>query len=70
MLKKVGRVRERRAGRWRFTQRDADGREFAFHGVNHEVHAPERIIGTLAFEGLPEPGHERLDEILQALPGR
>ena len=28
-----------------------------FHGVNHEVNAPERIIGTFEFEGLPEKGH-------------
>ncbi|MGZ4948491.1 MAG: SRPBCC domain-containing protein, partial [Halobacteriota archaeon] len=28
-----------------------------FHGVNHEVLPPERIIDTFEFEGLPETGH-------------
>lgn len=44
-------------GSWRYIQRDKEGNEFAFHGVNHEVLAPERIIGTFEFEGLPESGH-------------
>lgn len=38
-------------------QRDANGNEYAFHGVNHEVLPPERIIGTFEFEGLPGKGH-------------
>lgn len=50
-------------GRWRYIQRDVEGNEFAFHGVNHEVTPPERIIGTFEFEGLPERGHV----ILQAV---
>jgi hypothetical protein len=28
--------------------KDEKGNKFAFHGVYHEVLAPERIIGTLA----------------------
>jgi uncharacterized protein YndB with AHSA1/START domain len=44
-------------GSWRYIQKDPEGNEFAFHGVNHEVLAPERIIGTFEFEGLPEKGH-------------
>lgn len=44
-------------GSWRYIQKDPEGNEFAFHGVNHEVLAPERIIGTFEFEGLPETGH-------------
>ena len=44
----------RNGGAWRYIQKDADGNEYAFHGVNHEVLAPERIIGTFEFEGLPE----------------
>jgi uncharacterized protein YndB with AHSA1/START domain len=44
-------------GSWRYIQKDEEGNEFAFHGVNHEVLAPERIIGTFEFEGLPEGGH-------------
>lgn len=46
----------RDGGSWRYVQKDQDGNEFAFHGVNHEVTAPERIIGTFEFEGLPEKG--------------
>jgi uncharacterized protein YndB with AHSA1/START domain len=48
-------------GSWRYTQKDKDGNEFAFHGVNHEVKAPERIIGTFEFDGLPESGHVILE---------
>jgi uncharacterized protein YndB with AHSA1/START domain len=57
-------------GSWRAVQKDKDGHEFAFHGVNHEVLAPERIIGTFEFEGLPEAGHVVLETTrLEALPG-
>lgn len=47
----------RNGGSWRYIQKDPGGKEFAFHGVNHEVLPPERIIGTFEFEGLPEKGH-------------
>jgi uncharacterized protein YndB with AHSA1/START domain len=40
-------------GRWRYIHKDQQGNEFGFHGVNHEVLPPERIIGTFEFEGLP-----------------
>lgn len=57
-------------GRWRFIQKDKDGNEFGFHGVNHDVTAPERIIGTFEFEGLPESGHVILETTkFEALPG-
>jgi uncharacterized protein YndB with AHSA1/START domain len=57
-------------GRWRFIQKDQDANEFAFHGVNHEVLAPERIIGTFEFDGLPEAGHVLLETVrFEALPG-
>jgi uncharacterized protein YndB with AHSA1/START domain len=57
-------------GRYRFIQKDKDGNEFAFHGVTHEVTAPERIIGTFEFEGLPEPGHVTLETTrFETLPG-
>src|SRR5436190_17896797 len=39
-------------GRWRAVQKDKDGHEFALHGVNHEILAPERIIVTFEYEGL------------------
>ena len=48
-------------GSWRYVQKDEEGNEFAFHGVNHEVKAPERIIDTFEFEGLPESGHVILE---------
>ena len=57
-------------GRWRCIQKDSDGNEFGFHGVNHEVLAPERLIGTFEFEGLPESGHVLLGTTRFAeLPG-
>ena len=57
-------------GRYRFIQKDKEGNEFAFHGVTHEVTAPERIIGTFEFEGLPEAGHVILETTrFEALPG-
>ncbi len=57
-------------GSWRYIQKDPQGNEFAFHGVNHEVLAPERIIGTFEFEGLPETGHVILQTAkFEELPG-
>lgn len=44
-------------GSWRYISKDQDGNEYAFHGVNHEVAFPERLITTFEFEGLPEKGH-------------
>ena len=57
-------------GKYRFIQKDQDGNEFSFHGVTHEVLAPERIIGTFEFDGLPETGHVILETTrFEALPG-
>ena len=57
-------------GKWRFVQHDANGKEFAFHGVYHEIAPPERIIDTFEFEGLPEKGHVSLETLkLESLPG-
>lgn len=57
-------------GTWRFVQKDPNGNEFRFHGVNHEVTVPERIIGTFEFDGLPDSGHVLLETtIFEALPG-
>jgi uncharacterized protein YndB with AHSA1/START domain len=54
----------------RFVQHDADGKDFAFHGVYHEVTAPKRIIDTFEFEGLSEKGHVILETVrLEVLPG-
>jgi len=60
----------RNGGSWRYIQKDAEGNEYAFHGVNHEVLSPERIIGTFEFEGLPEKGHVILETArFEELPG-
>ena len=60
----------RPGGQWRFIQRNDQGNEFAFHGVYHEVLAPERVIDTFEFEGLPETGHVTLETIrFEELPG-
>ncbi len=57
-------------GRWRYTHRDQDGNEYGFHGVYHEVTAPERLVDTFEFEGLPEAGHVSLETArFEALPG-
>lgn len=50
-------------GKWRFAQVDDDGNEYAFNGVYHEVTAPERLIQTFEFEGLPERGHVTLERM-------
>jgi len=58
-------------GSWRYIHKDEKGHEFGFHGVNHEVTFPERIIGTFEFEGLPERGHVSLETVrFEELPGR
>lgn len=57
-------------GSWRYLNRDEHGNVYAFHCVNHEVTAPERIIGTFEFEGLPERSHVILETpVFAALPG-
>ena len=59
----------RPGGAWRFINRDADGTEYAFHGVYHEVSPPERIVQTMEFE--PEAGSIVLEILtLEDLGGR
>ncbi len=66
----VDKMDVRPGGEWRFINRDAEGKAYAFHGVYHEVLAPERIIDTFEFEGLPETGHVTLETMkLEQLPG-
>ena len=66
----VDKMDVRPGGQWRFINRDAQGNEYAFHGVYHEVLAPERIIDTFEFEGVPETGHVALETMrLEELPG-
>jgi len=49
----------RPGGRWRFINRGSDGQEFGFHGVYHSIEAPERMVQTTEFEGVP--GHVGLE---------
>ncbi len=48
-------------GSYRYVQSLPNGMEFGFNGVCHEHIAPERIIQTFEFEGLPEKGHVVLE---------
>jgi uncharacterized protein YndB with AHSA1/START domain len=56
---KVDRMDFHRGGSWRYVQRDAQGKEYAFHGVYHDVVSPERYVNTSEFEGMP--GHVTLE---------
>jgi uncharacterized protein YndB with AHSA1/START domain len=51
----------RPGGRWRYVERADDGTEHAFHGVYHEIAAPERIVYTFEYEG--RPGHAVLETV-------
>src|SRR5689334_1131425 len=51
---KIDKFNAKSGGNWRYTSSDSKGNEFGFHGVLHEVLAPERIIQTFEFENLPE----------------
>lgn len=57
----VDRMDARDGGAWRFVQHDNEGNEYAFHGVYHAVHAPESLVYTFEFEGMP--GHVILETI-------
>jgi uncharacterized protein YndB with AHSA1/START domain len=57
----VVKMEARPGGLWRFVQRDKKGNEFAFHGVHHDSVAPERIVATFEFEGVP--GHVLLQTV-------
>lgn len=57
-------------GEYRYINKDRQGNAFSFYGVFHEVSAPERLIQTFEFEGLPERGHVGLATLrFDALPG-
>jgi uncharacterized protein YndB with AHSA1/START domain len=40
-------------GAWRFVERNADGSEAGFRGIYREVVAPERLVFTFEWEGMP-----------------
>src|SRR5258708_2813975 len=56
MTMKIDKWEMQDGGSYKYTH-ERDGHTYAFFGVNHETHAPERIIGTFEFDGLPERGH-------------
>jgi len=43
----------RTGGMWRFAMRNEDGSETVFRGVFREVSAPERIVQTFEWDGMP-----------------
>ena len=46
---------------WRVAEKAPDGEVYAFHGVHHDVRAPEQIVRTFEFEGYP--GHVSLETL-------
>ncbi|MCC7557017.1 MAG: SRPBCC family protein [Methanoculleus marisnigri] len=63
----VEKMDARPGGTWRVVQRDAEGNEYAFHGVYHEA-TPERIVDTFEYEAMP--GHVLLEtQTLEDLGG-
>jgi uncharacterized protein YndB with AHSA1/START domain len=57
----VDKMEMRPGGLWRYIQHDAEGQEYAFHGVYHQISAPERLVFTFEFEGMP--GHVLLETV-------
>ena len=56
-------------GSYKYTH-ERDGQKYTIFGVNHEVRAPERIISTYEFDGLPERGHVIMRKTsFEELPG-
>jgi uncharacterized protein YndB with AHSA1/START domain len=59
----------RPGGVWRFINRDTEGNDFRFHGVFHDITAPERVVQTFEYEGAP--GHVSLETAtLEDVDGR
>jgi len=66
---KFEKLEPKNGGSYRFINEDEKGIKYAFHGVYHEVLAPQRIIGTFEYEGLPEKGHVSLEiTLFEELP--
>jgi uncharacterized protein YndB with AHSA1/START domain len=57
----VDKMDVRMGGLWRYLHRDAQGREDVFRGVYHEISAPERLVFTFEWEGMP--GHIVLETV-------
>ncbi len=52
----------RPGGSWRFVVRNPDGTETGFRGTYREVTAPERIVRTFEWEGMP--GHVLVETVV------
>lgn len=66
----IDKLDNRTGGSYRFFHCDAGGNKYGFNGVIHEIAAPERLIRTFEFEGLPERGHVSLEiALFEALAG-
>lgn len=59
----------RTGGSYRYRHVDADGSEYAFRGVFHEVRPHDRIVQTFTFEGMPD-GVSLEKAIFEDLGGR
>jgi uncharacterized protein YndB with AHSA1/START domain len=59
---RVDQMDVRVGGLWRYIQKDAEGQEYAFHGVYQEVEPPRRLTYTFEFE--PLAGHIASETIL------
>ena len=57
----VDEMEVRPGGKWRYVQHDPEGGEYSFHGVYHDITAPERLVFTFEYEG--EPGHVLLETV-------
>lgn len=57
----VDKMEVKPGGTWRYVQRDNEGNEYGFRGVYHTTIAPERLVYTFEFEGMP--GHVLLETI-------
>jgi uncharacterized protein YndB with AHSA1/START domain len=49
----IDRLEVRDGGMWRYRHREADGVEFAFHGVFHGAPSVDGIVQTFEYEGWP-----------------
>ncbi len=66
---RIDKYEAKAGGSYRYVHFRKVGVEYGFRGVFHECTAPERIIQTFEFEGLPERGHVCLSTTLfEALP--
>jgi uncharacterized protein YndB with AHSA1/START domain len=52
----------RPGGAWRMVHRDPQGNEFGFRGEFREIMAPERLVRTFEFEGMP--GHIAVETLV------